>query len=109
MPRLSNVALAATASACLFSAAPALAQTREPVSARVFYADLDLATVKGRATLAQRLHRVADSACASSLGGVAGAADRSRCRREMEESGTRQIAALVRQHDDVMLAAADPR
>ncbi|WBO21195.1 UrcA family protein [Sphingomonas abietis] len=109
MPRLSHVAFAAIAVACLMAVPPALAQTREPVSARISYADLDLATAKGRATLARRLHRIAAGTCTSSLGDIAGAVDRSRCRQEMEDSGTRQITALIRQHDDVRLAAADPR
>jgi UrcA family protein len=97
-------ALAAIALACLSCAAPAGAQERMKVTARVRIADLDLATAAGRATLKARIHNAALANCVSQVAAPAGPADEARCRREMEQDGDAQIAA--RMNDAVQVATA---
>ncbi len=97
-------ALAAIAAACLAFAVPAVAQDRVPVTARVMIADLDLLQPAGQAALRTRIHRAAMAACATEMPGLAGASDAARCRREMEQDGTAQIAARV--SESVQVATA---
>ncbi len=96
--------LAAFAAACLSYAAPAVAQERVPVIARVSIADLDLAHAAGMATLRSRIARAAWAKCDSQLAGPAGQSDAARCRHEMEQDGIAQIAA--RGVGEVQVAAA---
>ena len=109
MARFPNAVSAAIAFACLPLAVPALAQEREPVTARVRYADLDLSTQQGRAILDQRLRSAASAACVSKADGLAGVMDSARCRHEMQESGVQQIAGLVHAREDVRVAVVDRR
>jgi UrcA family protein len=97
-------ALAAIAVACLAYAAPAAAQDRVPVTARVMIADLDLAHPAGQAALKARIHHAAIAACASDMPGLVEASDVARCRREMEQDGTAQIAARVSRNVEVAAA-----
>lgn len=90
----SNAARAAIAVACLTFALPAAAQMRDPVQVHVSYAGLDLATADGQAALDARVRRAAFQACESSLQGVDGLMDRSRCMSEMRRDMKTQVAAL---------------
>jgi UrcA family protein len=95
MNRLSRAALAAFAVACLSqTAAPAQAQDRVSVSARVRYSDLNLASPAGRAVFEARIHRVATSLCTTHAQDLAATADAGRCRREVIASGRQQLAML---------------
>lgn len=93
MARLHFVSAAAAAIGVLVSAA-AGAQDREPVTARVLYADLNVATASGEAALRRRIRSAASQACESGAVGLEGAMDRSRCMREMERDGNTRLAAL---------------
>jgi len=87
------LALAATAAACLSSAAHA--QQREPVSAHVSVAGLNLATVEGRRVLDARIDRAALNACQSRAAGLQRFADQQRCRKEMRSDAQVRVAQLV--------------
>ena len=84
------LALAATAAACLSSAARA--EEREPVSARVSVAGLDLASVEGRRILDARIDRAALHVCRSRAIGLLGRADELRCRTEMRRDAQVRVA-----------------
>lgn len=88
-----NVAIAAAAVACLSSAA--YAQKREPVTARVSYAGLDLTKVADRRILDARIDRAARFACRSNGFGIRQTADEGRCREEMRRDGQVRLAQLV--------------
>jgi len=87
------IALAATAAACLSSVAHA--QEREPVSARVSVAGLDLASVEGRRILDARIDRAARHVCRSHTIGLRGRADELRCRGEMHRDAQVRVAQLA--------------
>lgn len=86
------LAVAATAIACLSSAA--YAQQREPVSARVSVAGLNLATVEGRRALDARIDRAALNACQSRAIGMLRFTDEQRCRKEMHSDAQVRVAQL---------------
>ncbi|MEH3039759.1 MAG: UrcA family protein [Sphingomonas paucimobilis] len=87
------IVLAATAVACLSSAGHA--QEREPVSARVSVAGLDLASVEGRRILDARIDRASLHACQSRAIGLRGRADELRCRGEMRRDAQVRVAQLT--------------
>ncbi|KQN40465.1 hypothetical protein ASG37_01270 [Sphingomonas sp. Leaf407] len=89
-----TVALMATALTCVSSAAHA--ELREPVSARVSYAGLDLATTEGRRLLDARVDAAARRACTSVVTGMRGYADIRRCRTEMKRDAQVRVAQLAR-------------
>ncbi|KQM95374.1 hypothetical protein ASE70_01240 [Sphingomonas sp. Leaf22] len=86
------IALAATAFACLSSAANA--EVREPVSVHVSYAGLDLTKIEHRRVLDARIDRAATTACRSSASGLRRYADENRCRAEMRRDAQVQVAQL---------------
>ncbi|MDJ0275683.1 UrcA family protein [Sphingomonas sp. 2R-10] len=86
------IALAATVAACLSPVAHA--EEREPVTVRVSYAGLDLATVEGRRTLDSRIDRAARGACRSRVPGFRGQSDERRCRTEMASDAQVRVAQL---------------
>lgn len=90
-----NCLRGAAVAICLAVSVTAGAQDRVPVTARVGYADLDLATVPGQAAFKQRIHRAASETCVSVAVGLYAAIDRSRCMREMERDGDTRLAMLV--------------
>ena len=87
------IVVAATAAACLSSVAHA--QQREPVSARVSVAGLDLASVEGRRILDARIDRAAMRACRSHATGLLQVADEQRCRKEMRGDAQVRVAQLA--------------
>lgn len=87
------VAIAATLAACLSSAAHA--DVREPVTARVSVAGLDLASAEGRRILDARIDRAAQRVCRSRLLGLRGTADEQRCREEMHRDAQVRVAQLL--------------
>ena len=87
------IAIAATVVACLSSVAHA--EQREPVSARVSVAGLDLATVEGRRVLDARIDRAALNACRSRATGLLRIADEQRCRGEMHRDAQVRVAQLA--------------
>jgi len=87
------VALAATAFACLSSAAHA--EVRERVTASVSYAGLDLSKVEDRRTLDARIDRASLAACKSSVFGLRRFADESRCRAEMRRDAQVRVAQIA--------------
>ena len=87
------IVLAAAVAACLSSAAHA--EQREPVTARVSIAGLDLGTAEGRRILDARIDRAAIGACRSRAFGLRGVADEGRCRREMHRDAQVRIAQLT--------------
>ncbi len=87
------IALAASALTCLSTAAHA--EVREPVTARVSYAGLDLASVAGRRILDARIEAAARRACVSKAWGFRGHIDAARCRNEMRRDAQVRVAALV--------------
>lgn len=86
------VALAATAFACLSSAH---AQQREPVTARVSYAGLDLAKIEDRRILDARIDRAALRVCRSHAIGLQRTTDERRCRNEMRSDAQIRVAQLT--------------
>jgi UrcA family protein len=102
----SNTARAVIAAACLTLSLPVAAQTRDPVQVHVSYVGLDLATPDGQAALNARVRRAAFRACQSSLQGVEGLMDRSRCMSEMRRDTKAQVAALGEKKSS-QLAAVD--
>ncbi|KQM28141.1 hypothetical protein ASE57_07525 [Sphingomonas sp. Leaf11] len=87
------LALAATAAACLSSAAHA--ELREPVTARVSVAGLDLASSEGRRLLDARIDAAAQRGCQSQLTGLRRVTDERRCREEMHRDAQVRIAQLT--------------
>lgn len=87
------LAVAATVVACMPPAANA--QQREPVSARVSVAGLNLATAEGRRALDARIDRAALNACQSRAIGLLGRQDELRCRTEMRNDATVRLAQLT--------------
>lgn len=78
---------------------PVLAQPRDAVSARVAYADLDLASAAGQARFARRVHGAAESLCAVDTRDLAMISDSERCKAEVMASGREKLAALTAGHD----------
>lgn len=89
-----TLALAAAALTCLSFAAHA--ELREPVTAHVSYAGLDLASAEGRRLLDSRIDAAARRACTSVVSGMRGYADIRRCRREMKQDAQVRVAQLAR-------------
>ncbi|MBV9842820.1 MAG: UrcA family protein [Sphingomonadaceae bacterium] len=89
-----HAASAAIAFACLSSAA--LAAEREPVTAHVSTAGVDLASAQGRALFQARIARIAAAACDNGERDLGFRADADRCAREMTRDAQAQIAALAR-------------
>ncbi len=89
-----TIALAASALTCLSSVAHA--ETREPVTASVSYAGLDLASVEGRRILDARIDGAARRDCVSKASGFRALADVARCRSEMRRDAQIRVAALVK-------------
>ncbi len=87
------VALAAAAAACLSSAVQA--EQREPVSARVSVAGLDLASIEGRRILDARIDRAALRVCQSGAIGLLGRQDELRCWTEMRRDAQVRLAQLM--------------
>ncbi|KQM66583.1 MULTISPECIES: UrcA family protein [unclassified Sphingomonas] len=87
------IALAATAAACLSSVAHA--EVREPVTARVSIAGLNLASAEGRRTLDARIDRAAMRMCQSQMSGLRRIADEQRCRKEMHRDAEVRVAQLT--------------
>ncbi|MFD1036451.1 UrcA family protein [Sphingomonas hankookensis] len=87
------IALAASAAACLSSVAHA--EEREPVSVRVSYAGLNLASVEGRRILDARIDRAALHACQSRIMGLRRLNDERRCRNEMRSDAQVRMAQLT--------------
>ncbi|WP_242416721.1 UrcA family protein [Sphingomonas panni] len=87
------VVFTATATACLSSVAQA--QQREPVSARVSVAGIDLASVEGRHILDARIDRAALRVCQSRAIGLLGRQDELRCRTEMRNDAQVRLAQLT--------------
>lgn len=104
--RFVAAASAAIAFVCLPSVASA--QDREPVTARVVTADLNLASDSGRATLQSRVRNAIRTACGTESHDLAVVTDQARCRREMEQDGRAQIASLLQQRDVEVAQAAKP-
>jgi UrcA family protein len=88
------VAVLATAAACLSSIA-AQAETRDPVTARVSYAGLDLDSVEGRRLLDTRIEIAARRACVSQATGSSAVRDVRRCRSEMIRDGAVRVAQVM--------------
>jgi UrcA family protein len=106
MIAIRHVAIAAIACACLSSVAST--QDREPVTARVRYADLNLSSSAGRAALKSRIRGAAEIACPEMGNSIAEKMDTARCRDEMMKDGALQAAALSNSADQ-RLALAEPR
>ncbi len=87
------IALAATAVACLSSVVHA--EEREPVTVRVSYAGLNLASVEGRRMLDARIDRAALGACHSRANGLRRLNDERRCRTEMRSDAQVRLAQLT--------------
>ncbi len=85
-------AAAFAASLCMSVAAHA--EMREPVTATIRYADLDLHRADHRAQLDARIRRAAAIACGSVTNDLRRNADISRCRHEMVADAAPKIAAL---------------
>jgi UrcA family protein len=100
---------AATAAVCLTVSVTAVAQNREPVTAQVGYADLNLATAAGQAAFKTRIHHVALQSCVSAAVGLDGYLDRSRCMREMQRDGDTRLAALITQSTTELASGASAR
>jgi len=106
---------AAIASAAVLgaSAQPSLAQT-EPASLRVTYADLDLATDQGAATMLARLQAAAGKVCEGHRQGMKGTeadAHYQACRRtvvaqSVEQVGAPRVTALYAGRSATQLAQA---
>ncbi len=90
-----TAAILAAAVSCLSSAAHA-ETAREPVSARVSVAGLDLSSVEGRRLLDRRIDAAIRAACTSHATGHRGFADTRRCRAEMRGDAQVRVARLVR-------------
>ncbi len=90
---LRTIALAATAVACLSSAAHA--EVRERVTARVSYAGLDLNRMEDRRTLDARIDRASLVACRSGVSGLRRFADENRCRDEMRRDARVRVAQIA--------------
>ncbi|MEP9403372.1 UrcA family protein [Sphingomonas sp. VNH70] len=93
--------LATAALSCLSSVAHA--EAREPVSARVSYAGLDLTSAAGRRTLDARIDRAVRRACVSNASGLRALADVARCRAEMRQDAQVRVAQIGK---PVVVAAA---
>lgn len=87
------IAFAATIAACLSFSAQA--QQREPVSARVSVAGLNLASVDGRRVLDARIDRAAQHVCQSRALGLLRVADERRCRAEMRRDAQVRVAQIA--------------
>ena len=83
------------AAICLTVSVAAIAQDRDPVTAPVHYAGLNLATASGQAAFKLRIHRAASATCQSGVSGLAGDMDRTRCIAEMQRDGDTRLATLV--------------
>jgi UrcA family protein len=92
MTRIHNAAFAAIAAACL--AFPAFAQEEAPV-ARIRYADLDLATPAGQATLKKRVHWAITAACPDMRGSLSDMVLATRCRKDLQQKSDVQVAQLI--------------
>ncbi len=88
------LALAAAALTCLSSVAHA--EHREPVTARVSFAGLDLSSIEGRRMLDARIDSAARRVCTSPVTGLRGFADTRRCRAEMKRDAQIRVAQIAR-------------
>ncbi|USI72176.1 UrcA family protein [Sphingomonas morindae] len=89
----STFTAALAAALALAPATPLLAQLREPVTARVEVAGLDLGRPADRALFFHRLKRASARACDNGSATPAMRADSARCRREMEADAVQRLAA----------------
>lgn len=93
--------LAATLIAGTLAATPAIAQEEgEYVEVRVEYADLDLSTEDGQATLHNRLRRAAQRVCGMDIretGSLMPMGEARACYREKMDSFEVRVAAITRQ------------
>jgi len=96
----------AAAAICLTVSVTAIAQEREPVTAQVGYADLNLATAAGQAAFKHRIHLAASQTCSSVADGLAAVRDRSRCMSEMERDGDARLATLTAQSTTQLASVA---
>lgn len=87
-----GVAAAALLAACPLS--PVSAQARQPVTARVSSAGLDLSTPAGRAILDARVRGAIRQSCGQPGRDLVENAAVRRCSREMASDAVRQMAAL---------------
>lgn len=106
MIAIRHAAFAAIACVCLSSVVSA--QDREPVTAHVRYADLNLSGTAGRAALKARIRGAAEIACPDMGNSIADKMDAARCRNEMMKDGATQAASLSASADQ-RLALADHR
>jgi UrcA family protein len=97
-----NAALAATACACLSSAALADGPVQMQVSTR----GLQLNSAAGLAELGRRVHLAARAACEDGSRGVDAEIAMRACRTDLERVGAARIAELAAQRN-VMVATAD--
>lgn len=89
-----NIAAAMAAFACLPAAAHA--ETRDPVTAKVSLAGIDLNSVEGRRIFDARLIRAARHACVSRAAGFRAIRDSQQCEAEMRRDADVRVAALTR-------------
>ena len=110
MPLKAMAAVLAMSITSLVFATPSLAQSQldvRAVSSTVSYADLNLASAGGRATLERRVRGAANLLCQPNIAGVTGERVlRHRCYVAAVESARPQIDAAVARRLEARLAAA---
>lgn len=100
--------LVALSASTLLATAPAVAQP-ESVSVTVSFADLDLATEGGRASLDRRIRGAAAAVCSPRESGVILGAVYGSCRKDAATNANRKMASLRRGEMRVQVAARTPR
>lgn len=99
-----NIILGAFAALVAAAAVPATAA--EPASRTISYADLDLATAHGRATLDRRIAAAVEALCGSYAGAPGWAVPEiDRCRAAARTSAETQLAALARRGGRIVIGS----
>lgn len=90
-------------------AAPAIAQTSDPVTARIEVADLDLAKSKDRVRLSNRIRSAAQEICRFGTSGLAALAFERQCVETALASASPQVGlAIAKASSAVQIAAVTP-
>jgi UrcA family protein len=98
MVRAFLLGIAVLATSPLFAEAPSL---EAPLTARVSYADLNLANPAGQKVFRARIKRAVDQVCPEINSSILSVIDAAHCRRAVSQEASHQMTMLV--------AAADPR
>lgn len=104
-----SAACAAIVGACLFSTSVTAAPLRDPVTARVSLAGVDLTSESGRTAFQHRLRAAISTACAPRTGGLDAFGDSQQCRREMIKDASVQVAALLGRNGVQLASNVAPR